>query len=130
MLLTNRLRLDSLELSNYRKFETYEVEFDSRLTVLTGDNASGKSTLLDAASVALGTYLTRFDHSKGVGIVSSDARCIYVRQGSTMDRQSIYPVRISAKGLVGGCLDDLDAGAEWGDIENNPQRGADCARSE
>ena len=102
MLLTNRLRLDSLKLSNYRKFETYEVEFDSRLTVLTGDNASGKSTLLDAASVALGTYLTRFDHSKGVGIVSSDARCVYVRQGSTMDRQSIYPVRISAKGLVGG----------------------------
>ena len=51
MLLTNRLRLDSLELSNYRKFETYEVEFDSRLTVLTGDNASGKSTLLDLSLI-------------------------------------------------------------------------------
>ncbi|MFA6989324.1 MAG: DNA replication/repair protein RecF [Candidatus Gastranaerophilaceae bacterium] len=40
--------LKHLELINYRNYETYIVDFDSNKTVLIGDNAQGKTNLLEA----------------------------------------------------------------------------------
>lgn len=48
------LKLKELELANFHQFEHYAIDFDEHVTVLVGDNGSGKSTILDAASVALG----------------------------------------------------------------------------
>lgn len=49
-----QLRISELSVSNFRKLESYSINFDQQLTVLVGDNGTGKSTLIDAACVALG----------------------------------------------------------------------------
>lgn len=54
------MRISTLRLRNFRKFEDYTFQFHPRFTVLIGDNASGKSSILDALSVMLGSYLLRF----------------------------------------------------------------------
>ena len=32
------LRISELRISNFRKFDTYSIDFDQQLTVLVGDN--------------------------------------------------------------------------------------------
>lgn len=49
------LQIKKLKITNFRKFESYSIEFDRQLTVLVGDNGTGKSTLIDAACIALGS---------------------------------------------------------------------------
>ena len=44
------MKLFSVELSNWRKFDTKRIEFDKRTTVLYGPNEMGKSTILEALS--------------------------------------------------------------------------------
>ncbi len=55
------MRLEFLELGNYRCFSHLRIDFDAELTVLVGVNGSGKTAILDAAAVALSPYLGAFD---------------------------------------------------------------------
>lgn len=48
------MRVNSIKVQNFRCFESMTVNFDSRLTVLVGKNGAGKSTVLDAVTIALG----------------------------------------------------------------------------
>lgn len=47
-----------MTLKNFRCFSDLSIDFDEHCTVLTGRNSSGKSSVLDALSIALGSYLT------------------------------------------------------------------------
>ncbi|EEO1895507.1 AAA family ATPase [Listeria monocytogenes] len=49
--------LSSLRLKNFRSFdsESHEIKFNKGLTVLVGENDSGKSAILDAIRIVLGT---------------------------------------------------------------------------
>ena len=95
------MRLTGLELRNFRKFERYSIDFDGGMTVLVGANGSGKSSVLDAARVALGAFTSLIHSNSRCAISQSDARiCRYEMVGVT-DWQGQYPVVVSAKGLAG-----------------------------
>jgi len=49
-LINKRLRLKSMRLSEFRKFNTLDISFDDRMTVIVGDNGSGKTSLAEAIS--------------------------------------------------------------------------------
>jgi predicted ATP-binding protein involved in virulence len=51
------MRIDRLELVNFRGFERLELELHPRLTLLVGVNGSGKSNALEGLAVALGRWL-------------------------------------------------------------------------
>ncbi|MBD3329098.1 DNA replication and repair protein RecF [Candidatus Dojkabacteria bacterium] len=42
------MQIKKIKLKNFRQFETLEIELHPKLTVLIGDNAQGKSTILEA----------------------------------------------------------------------------------
>lgn len=46
--------IESISLSNYRKFENNTFRLNPGMNVFIGKNASGKTTVLEAASVMLG----------------------------------------------------------------------------
>ena len=49
-----QLQLSQLRITGFRGFiNTVDLSFDKRLTVLIGDNGSGKSTVLDAVAIGL-----------------------------------------------------------------------------
>ncbi len=96
------LRIGGLEVHNFRKFESYSVEFDRQLTVLVGDNGTGKSTLIDAACVALGSLFQGVEHAKAPSLVSDDARGLVIKQGDAIVLQPQYPVTVEASGTALG----------------------------
>ena len=44
--------LNSIVLHNFRRFEKLKVYFRNRLSVIVGGNGAGKSTILEAATIA------------------------------------------------------------------------------
>lgn len=94
----DNMRLDFLEIRNFRCFEHVRIDFNPELTVLIGINGSGKTAVLDAAAVAFGTYLGAYDEGKGSGFTADDAR----RKGlkaKTSEMEPQFPVSMDAGGF-------------------------------
>lgn len=94
--------LNSLYLQNFRKFSDLKIEFRNQLTVLVGANGSGKSTVLDAATIAVGTITAAMDGLTNYGIKKNDAYHKCFDLGSNVDVQPQFPVMITAEGQVDG----------------------------
>ena len=69
--------VQKLIMRNFRRYEDACFSFHQRFNVLIGNNGRGKTTILDALSIMLNTYLL---HSKiatgGTGIKNEDARFV------------------------------------------------------
>ncbi|NDL62568.1 AAA family ATPase [Acerihabitans arboris] len=50
------MKIKTISLNNFKCFELLELEFNERFNVIIGDNATGKTSILDAISFALGTF--------------------------------------------------------------------------
>ena len=59
--------LESMILHNFRCFSDIEIKFNNRLTVVVGNNGAGKSTILEAATIAAGTLTAAMDDSQIMG---------------------------------------------------------------
>lgn len=94
------LRIDKLHVENFRKFAAFDIDFDSQLTVIAGDNGSGKTSILDALVVSLGTFFNKIENASSPGISKNDVRIRLTEVGSTLDRQRCYPLVLSATGRV------------------------------
>jgi predicted ATP-binding protein involved in virulence len=51
------MRIDRLEIKNFKKFSTYTIDLHPQFTLLVGDNGTGKTTILDALAIAAGVWL-------------------------------------------------------------------------
>lgn len=94
------MMLRSLTLSNFHRFDKFSIDFDDHLTVLVGDNGSGKSSILRAASIALSAFLMSFEDASAIEIKPKDARLVTYSHGEAIDRKHQFPVAIEATGIV------------------------------
>lgn len=53
--------IKKIKLKNFKKFSNLEFEFDESLTILIGDNESGKSTILSALDLAMSGSRSRIE---------------------------------------------------------------------
>ena len=96
------MRISNIVLKNYRCFEDLSVDFDERMTVIVGDNAAGKTAILEALAVSLGTFFDGLDGMPDISISKSDARLIAYDMGDSLDVQGQYPVEIDSTGQLDG----------------------------
>jgi predicted ATP-binding protein involved in virulence len=68
------MKLDYLELTNFRCFNQFRIDFEPGLTVLIASNGSGKTAVLDAIAVNLGKFVSRFPDVSGIGPKDTDLR--------------------------------------------------------
>lgn len=87
--------LRNLRLSNFRRFRDIEIDFHSQLTVIVARNGQGKTSILDAATIALGTFIGAFDLGKAKHIERSDAR--YMQATDFPEGEQQFPVQVIAK---------------------------------
>lgn len=94
--------LKQLELHNFRSFEHLKLEFHDRLTVIVGSNGAGKTTIMEGATVAIGTMFVGMNNLPGRRIDKSDAHLKVFSIGSSEDVQAQYPVDVSAVAEIDG----------------------------
>ena len=94
--------LESMIINNFRCFSDIEIKFNNQLTVVVGNNGAGKSTILEAATIAAGTLTAAMDGLTNYGIKKNDAHYKYYDLGSTIDVQPQFPVEITASGKMDG----------------------------
>jgi len=90
--------IQSIELSNFRCFENLQLKLDKQCTIIVGNNGAGKSTILDALSIGVGSFFTGFDGIIANGINKDDARYKMYELGSSFDMQAQFPVEIKMEG--------------------------------
>lgn len=93
--------INTIDLKNFRSFLLFHAEFHPELTVIVGNNGSGKSSLLDSVAVAIGTFLNKIDGADSKSILKEDVTLQAYEMGSVVDMQPQYPVVISATGSLG-----------------------------
>jgi hypothetical protein len=61
------MKLNHITLHNFRCFQHAHLELHPQLTVLVANNGQGKTTFLDAISIALWPYINEFDLANSAG---------------------------------------------------------------
>jgi len=98
------MKIESIQILNFRGIEHLELEFDPRFTLLVGDNASGKTSILSALSVALGIWhVSKMVNGPNQwrGIMDHEIREVAVYDGGERQFESAGEVAVTAKGSVG-----------------------------
>lgn len=102
------MKIHKLRMRNFRKFSDYTFRFHPEFTVLIGNNASGKSSILDALSVMLGTYLLRSQIKTGrTGIYKDEARLEIFEKYDQVTVEQQKPTFLHAEGVF------RDSPIEW-----------------
>jgi putative ATP-dependent endonuclease of the OLD family len=53
--------IKKLKLKNFKRFQTFSVDFDDKLNILVGDNESGKSSIIEAINLVLSGSRSKVD---------------------------------------------------------------------
>ncbi len=105
------MRIDRLELRNFKKFAALELDLHPQFTLLIGENGAGKTSVLDALAVALGVWLVEPPDSTLTnsrrGIEPAEIRLEGRRHGDReLFAEASGGVSIKARGQIAG-RDDL-----------------------
>jgi predicted ATP-binding protein involved in virulence len=94
------MRIDRLTLQNFRGFSSLELDLHPRCTVLAGVNGSGKSSVLDALAVAVGSWFLGFNDGSPRSILPAEIRRERFDHKGHVDLEPRFPVRVEARGQV------------------------------
>jgi len=99
------MRIDHLEIANFKKFELLRLDLHPHFTLLVGENGAGKTTLLDALAVAAGVWLVEAPDStlfnSGRNILPAEIRLDPEGRGDRIQFNERRPVIVRAKGRIG-----------------------------
>lgn len=112
---SKRFILKSIHLNNFRRFKEIVVEFDRRLTVIIGDNGSGKTSIVDAIAKLFSWFNNNLekDDVNGRPVVESDVNLsaseAEVAGFFGVGSQNIFDSKLckSAPGVSGGAKSDV-----------------------
>ena len=68
--------IKSISLDNFRSKSKLQLELGRRLTILIGENGSGKTSVLDGLAIGLGSILTYLPGVSGISFKNTDIRQI------------------------------------------------------
>lgn len=118
-----------LELKNYRKYDEKNFTFNKQFNLLVGENAAGKTTVLEGIATSIGGYLQCF---KGIlasethGVKTKDVRVQYRKSENGITVNQKLPVEVSGKFKIDGrdisikrVKKNLKQGATLGKKENS-----------
>jgi len=90
--------LNSMTLENFRCFENQTIQFNNQFNLIVGDNASGKTAVLEAVSIGMSSFLsglTNLDPNHKRSIRDYDVRIKANNLGELTEYEKIYPVRLN-----------------------------------
>ena len=67
--------LKNIRISNFKSIEDTKIEFEKGFNIIIGDNGVGKTSILEAISVALGGFLVGLDNVNTKHFTKDEIRC-------------------------------------------------------
>ena len=92
------MKIRQLELQNFRCFEQKTFEFSDQFNVFIGDNATGKTAILDALAIGAGSFFLGIDKINSPNIQKDEIRRILRQEGEALTLEPILPVVVSCHG--------------------------------
>jgi len=97
------VRIDHLTVKNFNGFDHREFDFNPRFNLLVGDNATGKTSVLDALSIALGSWFLGIPgYANILGIDAKEVRVVAHPHQDSCTFEKQFPSRVETCGLVLG----------------------------
>lgn len=94
------MRLETLRLQNFRGYMDREFTLHPQFNLVIGENGSGKTSFLEAAAVAIGSWLLGFRGHDSRHILARDVRHVLEFVETRYRELPQYPVRVTATGHV------------------------------
>jgi len=94
------MRIDQLIVQNFKGFEHRIINFSPQFNVLIGDNATGKTAVLDALAIGLGALFQGFDEIYSRPIKSDEIRHIGYQMGAELKLEPQPPAIVRCSGEV------------------------------
>jgi predicted ATP-binding protein involved in virulence len=95
------MRIDRIKLNNYKRFGAFEVALDPQFNLFVGDNASGKTTILDAVTVGLDSWFIGMKGVQGIGSIDQDeVHVIPHPHGDVISFEKQFPAQVEIEGFV------------------------------
>ncbi len=94
------MRIDKLTIKNFKGFENKEFNFSSQFNVLSGDNGTGKTAVLDALAVGIGALFLGFDSISSRNIQHYEMRSMGYLTGEQFKLEPQPPTVVRCSGEV------------------------------
>ena len=103
------MKVLELHIQNFRGFREQTFRFSDQFTVLIGDNGTGKTAILEALAVGVGSFLLGIDRMSSRTIQPDEIRRVkyHVEEGDAGWVEPQFPVSVSCAGVVS------EREAEW-----------------
>ena len=89
------MQIKKIGLKNFHKFENIEFIFNERFTALAGENAVGKTAILDGLAVAIGGFLAGIKDVDSRNIRAEEVRLSQFNNGGIINIEPQYPSRVT-----------------------------------
>ena len=107
------MQIDRLKLQNFRGFTDLDQGLNRRFTLIVGNNGVGKSSLLDALSVAFGSFLLGIPVATARHIQQDEVREFERAFDGTPEFNKAYPAVVEAEGRITHPLTDKVKDIRW-----------------
>ncbi|BDD10425.1 hypothetical protein FUAX_28570 [Fulvitalea axinellae] len=94
--------IKNLKIENFRCFAQQLLELQEGANILIGDNATGKTSILEALKIALGSFYFGIDASQATSPSISQNRDVRLIQNERGQWDAHRPVKVKAEGNVFG----------------------------
>ncbi len=94
------MRIDKVNIKNFRKFKDLNLDIKPGVNILIGENAAGKTSILEALNILIGSYFyginSRFVNSPSI----HKTRDVQFSQNELGQFDRMYPTKLSAEGEI------------------------------
>jgi len=98
------MKINRIEIKNFKKFADYALDLHPQFTLLVGDNGTGKTSILDALAIAAGVWLvnspdTTLNNSRR-NILRSEIRLEAIATDTITQFIEHTPTQIKSIGII------------------------------
>lgn len=94
------MRIETLRLQNFRGYVDHEFFLHPQFNLVIGENGTGKTSFLEAAAIAIGSWLLGFPGHDTRSIRERDVRHVFDLVEKRYRELPQHPVRVKATGFV------------------------------